>query len=60
MQSQKRKKRSLECIVNYPNQRHYGDMKELSDAKKDEITKAKAKRMQEGGSHFRYDQCSTI
>ena len=60
MQNKKRKKLSLECIVHYPNQRHYSDVKQLSDTNKDKITKAKVKRMQEGGSHLHYDKCSII
>ena len=58
--SKKREKLSLECIVHYPDQRHYSDVKELSDRNKDKITKAKVKRMQEGSSHLHYNQCSTI
>lgn len=60
MQSRKRKKLSLECIVHYPNQRQYSDVKELSDINKEKITKAKVKRMREGGSHLHFEQCSKI
>ena len=60
MQSKKRKKLSKESIAHCLNQRHYNDVKELSDTNKDKITKAKVIRMQEGGSHLHYDQCSTI
>ena len=44
----------------YPDQRHYSDVEELLDTNKDKITKVNVKRMQEGGSHLHYDQCSTI
>lgn len=59
--SRKRKiESSLVCVVHYPDQSSYSEIKELSNVNKYKIVEAKRVRTEIGGSHSHCTQCDTI
>ena len=48
------------CVVHYPNQQKYSNIKDISDINKEKITAAKEKRSRIGGDHLHKKQCDTI
>ena len=50
----------LSCIVHYPEQNSYQNIKKLSDASLHNINQSKIKREEIGGLHLHYEQIQQI
>ena len=50
----------MECIVHYPNQSSYSEIKTLSEVNIQRIREANSKRNEIGGNNNHLDQCQQI